>query len=319
MYAVSARLSQVANFSTKRLSFPEGIFPICSMFVPGNVEKMLAKAATVPGVDICVPDLEDSVPFDQKVNARDQVKASFESLSAGKYLIMPRVNDVRSPWFKEDVLAMTNPLAFGLNIGKINDENDIAIVDGALADAERSNGLVVGSMRLIPTIESPAAIVNLKSIAAASSRIVALAFGADDYRAALGINRESSAAALHFARCSIAVVASAAGISAFDSPPLQWKDPDALERESGAVAALGFTGQYVIHPLQIQPVLQAFKPSAKDIQWAMSVTEAWEKSILENRGSLTHNGLMVDAPVIRTAVRILLRGGLEVSDAARAL
>jgi predicted transcriptional regulator len=45
------------------------------LFVPGNRETMLRKAAATRP-DVFVPDLEDSVPADEKVNARETVRRS---------------------------------------------------------------------------------------------------------------------------------------------------------------------------------------------------------------------------------------------------
>ena len=61
------------------------------LFVPGNRSDMLEKASTAD-TDILVPDMEDSVPDNEKSNARSLISEKLETLSGKNQSIVPRVN-----------------------------------------------------------------------------------------------------------------------------------------------------------------------------------------------------------------------------------
>jgi citrate lyase subunit beta/citryl-CoA lyase len=53
------------------------------LYVPGNQEKMLSKCI-MANASIIVPDLEDSVPLDEKPKARDLVKKYLKTIRNAK-------------------------------------------------------------------------------------------------------------------------------------------------------------------------------------------------------------------------------------------
>ncbi|MCZ6539425.1 MAG: aldolase/citrate lyase family protein, partial [Chloroflexi bacterium] len=82
--------------------------PRTLLFVPGNQPSMLAKAAGFE-VEWLIPDLEDSVPATEKVEAREIVARHIPALAAaGKHLV-PRVNSLSSGLAKDDIAAVVSP------------------------------------------------------------------------------------------------------------------------------------------------------------------------------------------------------------------
>ena len=65
---------------------------------------------------------------------------------------------------------------------------------------------------------------------------------------------------------------------------------------------LGFGGKLLIHPAQVEPVREAFLPSAEDIDWAHEVLRVLEE---DQRGAVAYQGQMIDYPVELRARRIL--------------
>ena len=61
------------------------------LFVPGNKTSMLEKALTLRP-DAFVPDMEDSVPAAEKVNARATTAKFLPRLAALRVPVIPRVN-----------------------------------------------------------------------------------------------------------------------------------------------------------------------------------------------------------------------------------
>ena len=179
------------------------------LFVPGNQAKMLAKAESV-AADVFVPDLEDSVPDAEKSNARATTVSFLPQLAAGKRLVVPRVNSLATTWLEDDLAAVVGPSVFGVSIGKIDSPSDIDEIAVLLTRLERRAGLGLGSVKLIPWIETAKAIVHCHAICAASERIVAAAFGAEDLTHDLRIERSDDETQLLYARSALCVAARAA-------------------------------------------------------------------------------------------------------------
>ena len=139
--------------------------------------------------DAFVPDLEDSVPDAEKENARQITAAHLVKLGAGGIPVIPRVNALGSGWFEEDLTAVVGPSIYGISVGKIQTVDDIASISEIIAGLECKAGLEVGKIRLIPWIETALAVVHCYQICRASPRIVAVAFGAEDFTDNMGIER----------------------------------------------------------------------------------------------------------------------------------
>ena len=74
------------------------------LFVPGNSEKMIAKASAGPA-DVIILDLEDAVRTDAKPEARKVVVETLAKASPGPRRYV-RVNSLDTAWCKEDVEAV---------------------------------------------------------------------------------------------------------------------------------------------------------------------------------------------------------------------
>lgn len=65
-------------------------------------------------------------------------------------------------------------------------------IDLLMSEAEIENEVRLGSLRLIPWIETARGVTNAVQIAMASPRISALAFGADDFCADMRVEKNAS-------------------------------------------------------------------------------------------------------------------------------
>lgn len=274
------------------------------LFIPGNKENMLAKASSCTP-DVLIPDMEDSIPDGEKESARATIAQWLPRLSAHNALLMPRVNSIRTDWFKDDVSAAVAPGVWGLSIGKVDSAADISTISGVMAQAEREAGLEVGSLRLIPWIETALAIVNCFEICKASDRIEAIAFGGEDYTAHMSIERLDDESNLVYARSTICNAARAAGIVALDTPYFQFRDNDGLAASCLAAKRLGFKGRFAIHPAQIETINSCFSPTAAEIEHARHIVAAFEEAERRGRGSTSLDGRVIDVPVVKRARALL--------------
>ena len=274
------------------------------LFVPGNQPRMLERASGLKP-DAFIPDMEDSVPADEKANAREVTASYLERLAANGTPVIPRVNSLDTGLLDDDLTAVVGEHIFGVSVGKIYTPEDIATISGKLEILERKIGIEVGSVRLVPWIETAMAIVKLYEICAASPRIVGVAFGAEDFTNDMGIERTESESETYFARNSIAVAARAADVLALDTPYFSFRDPDGLRENALTAKQYGFKGKFAIHPAQIETINQTFSPSDAEIEHAKRVVEAFEEAERIGRGSTSLDGKVVDVPVVKRAQAVL--------------
>jgi citrate lyase subunit beta / citryl-CoA lyase len=163
----------------------------------------------------------------------------------------------------------------------------------------------IGRFRVLPSIESALGVINCIDIAATSTRIFGLAFGAEDYTASMEIERSKTGEELFNARSRVVWAAKAAGVQAIDSIFADVKDMDGFRRETELVKSLGFTGKSLVNPRQIEAVHQVFAPKAAEIEYALQVLEAIQRAREMGTGVISLGGKMVDAPVVKRAFRVL--------------
>ena len=170
---------------------------------------------------------------------------------------------------------------------------------------ESQAGVELGSTKIVAWVETASALVDARDIGAASSRVIALAFGAEDFTNDMGIERSDTGKEVQVPRSLVPVAARAANVASLDSPFVRFQDPDALRTDAKRARQIGYSGKFAIHPSQIDIINEVFSPSPEEIAYARQVTEAWEQAEAEGRGSLAMDGRMVDVPVVKRAQNLL--------------
>jgi citrate lyase subunit beta/citryl-CoA lyase len=265
---------------------------------------MLEKA-TGSSPDAFVPDMEDSVPMEEKVNAR-QVTASFlPQLAQVGALVIPRVNSLDTGLLEADLAAVVGPHIYGVSVGKISTTQDLATISELLATLEQRAGLPVGRTKLVPWIETAMAIVHCYELLACSPRIVGAAFGAEDLTNDMGIERTPDDSEVAVPRSLLCLASRAAEVLALDTPFFGFRDPEGLRQNALASKKIGFKGKFAIHPAQIDIINQVFSPSAAEIEHARRVVAAFEEAERAGRGSTSLDGKVVDVPVVKRARALL--------------
>lgn len=90
-----------------------------------------------------------------------------------------------------------------------------------------------------------------------------------------GVIRTEDSIEILYARQKLVLVAKAFGLQAIDMVYIQYKDLEGLKRQSEQGAKMGYTGKQVIHPDQVPVVQEAFLPTAKQIEWATGLLQAF--------------------------------------------
>jgi citrate lyase subunit beta / citryl-CoA lyase len=282
------------------------------LFVPGNKESMLGKALGLKP-DALVPDMEDSVPAAEKGNARELVRSFLPKLAATRIPVIPRVNALETDWHAADLAAVVGPHIYAVSVGKIQSAGEVSAISQRVGDLERRAGVDVGSIKLLPWIETAEAVVNCESICRASERIVGLAFGGEDFTNDLGIERLEDESQVLYARSKICITARAFHVLALDTPYFKLRDPEGIRANALRAKSLGFKGKFAIHPDQIGVLNECFSPSEQEIAHAQRVVAAYEEAERSGRGSTSLDGWVIDVPVVKRA-----RALLELAARARA-
>ena len=274
------------------------------IFVPGNRRDMLEKARTFD-TDVIVADLEDSVPPGEKLNARLIVKEMAPTLAGRGQKVMVRINSLDTGLSQDELSALVGFHLYGISVGKVESAWDIKEYDRLTTWLEQEAGLEEGKLKIVPWLENSRAVMKAYDIATASDRVVAVAFGAEDYTDDLGVRRTDSGEEVYFPRAMVAMAARAAEVVAVDSPYVKYRDEDGLKRDIEVGLRLGFKGKFVIHPAQLEITNSMFSPQAEELEYARQVVAAWDQAEAGGRGSTSVDGRMVDLPVVKRARNLL--------------
>ena len=136
-------------------------------------------------------------------------------------------------------------------------------------------------------------------------RVVAIALGAEDYRADLRTGKHKPAVELLFARQTILHAAREAGIRVIDTVFSDVKDPQGFREEVEFIKALGYDGKSCIHPSQIKIIHEVFTPDEKEIAHSVKVLNSYADALRNNKGVISVDGKMIDGPIVVRAQRVV--------------
>jgi citrate lyase subunit beta/citryl-CoA lyase len=274
------------------------------MFIPGNNPNMMADAH-IYGADSLMFDLEDSVKLSEKDSARFLVFQALKTIDYGDVEKVVRVNPLNTPYGKADIEAMVKAGVDIIRLPKSETAQDVIDVDQWISECEIKAGREPGSVGMMAAIESGLGILNALQIATASPRLIGMAIGAEDFVTDLKTTRSAEGTELFTARSILVFAARAAGIAALDTVYTDVNNEEGFRKEVELIKQLGFDGKSVINPRQIEPIIEIFTPTAKEIDHAERVVEAIREAEEKGLGVISLNGKMVDKPVVDRALRTI--------------
>lgn len=280
------------------------------LFLPGDDEGKIRKAAATRP-DTCVLDLEDGVALNQKEAARRTVFDALRSaeIDFGKTERIVRLNPQTSGLLEADLAAVIDATPDGFALPKVESAEEVSRVSVLLAEAEGRLGLEAGHFKVLALIETAPGVVNLREIAGADPRLVALMFGAEDFAASIGATRTPEGREAAYGESAVLVHAAAYGLAAVHSVYVDFKDEAGLREESARAMRMGYSGKMAIHPAQVAVIHAAFRPSEAEIARARTLIAAHDAHQRSGTGAFAYEGKMVDRPLIRAAERVLILAG----------
>ncbi len=275
------------------------------MFVPGHNEKLLSSASH-SNADVLLLDLEDSVqPESNKAVAREKIAEWVESGKLDNFYIFPRVNDRESGHLLKDVHALTIKGVDGFMYPKAKKGEDIYFFDKLLETIEYEKKIPVGTFKIIPLIEMSAAVLNAQDICQASKRVVAIAFGCEDFVSDLEGVHDHEGQSIYVPRALIALAARANNVIPIDTVHINVHDLEDLEKNLILAKHLGFEGMLILHPKEIELAHKYFSPSEAEYQDAMEMLKLYEESRNENKGVAVKDGKFIGPPMVIAAKKVI--------------
>jgi citrate lyase subunit beta/citryl-CoA lyase len=278
-----------------------------ALFVPGNQPDRIDKALKTEA-DVIIIDLEDAVPVAQKEKTRTVVRKKLIENSQRSILV--RVNGIASGFLYGDLdVVLVGSLA-GLILPKVETPANIREINGMLLMVEKTRGIEIGTIPVIPLIESAKAVQNIFEIVSEKTfppRLYTVAFGAADYALNMGIDLTKPGLELLHPKSAIPIACRAAEIEPpLDSPfMIDLKDMRAIEADARRAKSLGFQGKLCIHPNQVERCNAIFSPSTAEINYAKKVVKAFEEAEAEGIAAIQLEGQFVDYAVVERSRRIL--------------
>jgi malyl-CoA/(S)-citramalyl-CoA lyase len=288
-------------------------------FLDASNEKMRAKAGDIAAkTDILLGNLEDAVPVDNKIAARDGLVELAKTTDLGHTALWTRVNSLESPWVLDDITTLVTEIGDKLDVimvPKVEGPWDIHYVDRLLAQLEAKAGLD-RPILVHAILETALGVSNVEAIAAASPRMQGMSFGPADLAASRRMKttrvggghpgyrviadpdpenpdapRASAQQDLwHYSIGRMVDACTSVGILPFYGPFGDIKDVEGCEAQFRAAFLMGCVGAWSLHPVQIDIAKKVFSPDPDEVRFAKKVIEA----IPDGRGVHMIDGKMQD-------------------------
>ena len=294
---------------TRRVPYPMRSL----LFVPGHNRRYL-ESAVGSGADVLVPDLEDSVPPGSKQQAREVTReAVVNEVISGH--IFPRVNSLDSGHLLKDIEALAVLGVSGFMYPKAERGRDFVAFADLLHKVEKDRHLPLYHFKIIPLIETASAVLHVQEICETSVRVVAVAFGCEDFVADLHGEHDLEHQVLEVPRALIAMGARAANVIPIDTVHVRVHDLDDLERGASHARMLGFEGMLALHPKEIPVIHECFTPDVHQVEEAEEILRLSVEAEELGKGVAMLHGKFIGPPLVRAAQHTLeLAGAIERRD-----
>jgi citrate lyase subunit beta/citryl-CoA lyase len=268
------------------------------LYVPGCNVRYLNKARTVR-VDSVILDLGDPILVEKKVQSRKFVADAVLSGGYGRREVVIRVNDLDSPWGRDDVKTVATIGADAVLFPNIESKADVLEAQALL---DESGG---AHMPIMLMIESPLGVLRAEEIASASDRIACIVIATSDLLNQLHGRRTPDRIALIHSLSQVLLAGRAYDRAVVDGISTDLKDMQSFELACRLGRDLGFDGKSLVHPFQLPYCNDAFTPKPHDLAAALEVIDALEQAHRDGRGTVVVNGRLIEGHHVKAAKRLL--------------
>ena len=273
------------------------------LFVPATSERFVAKGPRV-GADGLIVDLEDSVAANAKAAARAAAPDIVREFAAHRIDTLVRIN---RPWrlAVRDLEAVVIPELTAVHCAMVDSAEHVVALSETVAELEAERGIPAGRIRVCLAVETAKGYLNLRDIAHADPRSVALSLGSEDFSLSMGMTADEET--LYGPKQQVVACAREAGLlpMGFVGSIADFRDVDAFRRIVRRSKKMGLKGASCIHPNQVRVCNEEFGPTAAETEEARRIVVAYDEALARGEGAITVDGRMVDVPVADRAREVL--------------
>ena len=215
------------------------------------------------------------------------------------------MNDRESGELLKDIYELTIEGVNGFMYPKSKSGKDIYFFSKLLETIEYEKGFEIGTFKIIPLIETASAVLKADEIAGASSRVIAIAFGSEDFISDLKGIHDEEHESLFTPRSVIAMAARANNVIPIDTVHINVHDLEDLEKNLILSKKLGFEGMLSLHPKELDLIHENYSPTIEEVRNAEEVLKYAEEAKKENKGVAVINGKFIGPPIILKAKEVL--------------
>lgn len=277
------------------------------LFLPANRPHFVKKAAQ-SGADAVVIDLEDSVPAAERLSARQVASRSIEHLFGHVLEIHVRVNPVNEDDFELDCEAVVSSKISGVVLPKVDHSDDILRASSLLSELEMRSGLSLGSISIMPLLETAMGIYNTHSIASSSERVRRVWGGSardGDVVRSLGLKWTAAGLETLFVRSKIVLESRVAGVDPVTGTWVDVDDMEGLDAFLQQSRSLGYSGVTAIHPSHVPVINSYFEVSELESEYYEKVIREFERAQRDGSSAIIVEGRLIDEAMYRYA-RVIL-------------
>ena len=274
------------------------------LFGPGADAATHARMVSC-GADVLIVDLEDFTPPALRERARRGLGALVQGWRAAGQTVAVRINglDAEGPL---DLAAAMTAGADIIALPMAARAAQMQALDMAITHWETVLGRPAGRTEILPVCETALGVADVRALAAASPRIRSALLGAEDLAADLCAERQRDAPELAYARGRFLLECRAAGIEPIDAP-YTFADAEGAVAEALRVRQLGYRCKSLVRPDHAGPLNAVFTPDAQALARAQAMVAAFEAARARGEDRALVDGLWVEVPTYRNALRVLDR------------
>ena len=282
------------------------------LFTPGSRHDMIDKALA-SDADAVIVDLEDAVADSKKVEAREALREHAALAGGSEKPCYIRVNGPDSPWFVDDLLTVRQLPVAGILLPMCEDPRQVQTAHDVLTAVPADDGAGAPSGReysIFPLIETTLGVLRTFEICSASPLVHGIEFGSGEFGdlvADMGATWTPDGTALNYPKSHALVAARASGNVVYptDGVFMDFRNDEALEKESQLARTMGYTGKCAIHPRQVEVINRVFSLSGEEREWHERVIEAFREAEKQGVASVGVDGVMIDYAVAKRSEKIL--------------
>jgi citrate lyase subunit beta/citryl-CoA lyase len=257
------------------------------------------------GADVLIVDLEDFTPTHRRGEARELLARYVQGCRSYNRIAAIRINALENDGMIDLEYAMkTRPdvIAYPMT----ERPAQVHSLHSAITHWEHVLGSEPNSTEILPVCETALGVMDIRAIAAGSTRIRCALLGAEDLANDLGAELGHDEVELDYSRRRFVLECRAAGIEPIDAP-YTFSDAEGAAREAKFARRLGYRSVSLVRTEYAEALNRIFTPSEDELVNAQAIVDGFDAARARGEDRALVNDLWVEVPTYRNARRLIER------------